>query len=350
MTDLFDTTLARIRPVDQSAIAAATERQDQLTKVPGSLGQLEVVGIRLAGIAGQCPPPVPQQAVVGVFAGDHGVHAQGVSPWPQEITVGMLVNMAQGGAAINVLSRQMGVRTVLTDVGVAGDYPDSPAIRRRRVRPGTADFSVEAAMTRDEALQALVVGIETGLETIEQGADCLMTGEMGIGNTSPASTLIAVTTGSEVAEVTGRGAGSDDEMLARKTQVLQRALDLHQPSADDPVGLLAAVGGLEHAALTGFILAGAAAGVPVVLDGVIACSAACVAVALNPEVKGYLVAGHAGVEPGIRRALEHLGLTALVDLDLRLGEGTGAVLAWPMVQASARILSEMATFAEAGLG
>lgn len=342
--------IASVLPVDPEAIAQATARQDQLTKVPGSLGILESVGIRLAGIARACPPPVPTKAVVGVFAGDHGVCAQGVTPWPQEITVGMLVNMAHGGAAINVLSRQMGVTTMLTDVGVAGEYPPSDVIGSRKVRRGSGDISIEPAMTREEAVRALEVGIETAREALDGGAECLLTGEMGIGNTSPSSALISVFTGTPVATVTGRGAGADDAMLAHKTEVLERALALHQPDPADPVGVLAAVGGLEHAALAGFILAGAAARVPVVLDGVIACSAACVAVALCPEVRGYLVSGHAGMEPGIRAAVAHLGLQPLVDLNLRLGEGTGAVLAYPLVQASARILSEMATFAEAGIG
>lgn len=347
---LLQQTLDAITPVDAAAMTAATQRQDQLTKVPGSLGVLERVGIKLAGIAGTCPPPVPEPAVVGVFAGDHGVCAQGVSPWPQDITVGMLMNMAAGGAAINVLSRHAGATTLLTDVGVAGDYPDQPLIRRMNVRKGTADLSVEPAMTREEAVAALEVGIATAQQALDAGAACLMTGEMGIGNTTPSSALIAVFSRAEVAAVTGRGAGANDDMLAHKTEIIERALQLHQPDASDPVGVLAAVGGLEHAALAGFILAGAARKVPVILDGVIACSAACVAVGLNEDVRGYLISGHAGVEPGIRTAVQHLGLESLVDLRLRLGEGTGAALALPMVQASAKILVEMATFEEAGIG
>ena len=350
MTDsLLQQTLDAITPVDAAAIQAATERQDQLTKVPGSLGVIERVGIRLAGIAGECPPPVPEPATVGVFAGDHGICAQGVSPWPQDITVGMLMNMAAGGAAINVLSRHAGASALLTDVGVAGDYPDHPGIRRMNVRRGTADMSAEPAMTREQAVEALEVGIRTANEALDAGARCLMTGEMGIGNTTPSSALIAVFSGAEVATVTGRGAGADDEMLERKTRLIQQAIDLHHPDTTDPLGVVAAVGGLEHAALAGFILAGAARRVPVVLDGVIACSAACVAVGFDENVRGYLVSGHAGVEPGIRTAVEHLGLESLVDLGLRLGEGTGAVLALPMVQASAKILREMATFADAGI-
>lgn len=346
---LLTSTIDAVRPVSAEALAAADAAQGRLTKPSGSLGQLEVVGARLAAIAGQCPPPVPEPATVGIFAGDHGVVAQGVTPWPQEVTAQMLANIAGGGAAINVLSRQHGVEVQVTDVGVAKDYPDHPRIRNRNLRRGTRDLALEAALTRDEAQRGLEVGIEAAREAIDAGARCLLTGEMGIGNTTPASALIAVFTDLPPAEVTGRGAGSDDAMLATKTRVIETALALHRPDPADPLGVLAAVGGLEHAALAGFVLGAAAAGVPVILDGVIACSAACVAVALKPEAAGYLLSGHAGAEPGIRAALAHLGLAPLVDLGLRLGEGTGAVLALPAVQAAARVLREMATFDDAGI-
>ena len=349
MTALLANTLAAIPPLDASLIAEATERQNQLTKIPGSLGLLEEVSIRLAGISGQCPPPIPQQAVIGVFGGDHGVCAQGVTPWPQEVTVQMLANMAHGGAAINALARQVGAKVMITDVGVATEYEPHEAVRTRTVRAGTADFSVGQAMSREEAVAALEVGIEAGLEAIDAGADCLLTGDMGIGNTTPSAAMIAVFSGHPVASVTGRGAGADNAMLAHKTQVLEQALAMHSPDPSDPVGVLAAVGGLEQAAIAGFILAAASRRVPVILDGVIACSAACVAVALAPEAKGYLISGHAGLEPGITAALAHLDLRPLVDLGLRLGEGTGAALALPLVQCSARVLAEMATFADAGI-
>lgn len=346
---LLTSTVDAIRPVSTEALSAAEVTQGRLTKPAGSLGQLEVVGNRLAAMAGQCPPPVPEPAVVGIFAGDHGVVAQGVTPWPQDVTAQMLANIAAGGAAVNVLSRQQGADILLTDVGVATPYVDDPRIRNRNIRRGTRDLTVEAALTRDEAQRAVEVGIETAREAVDAGARCLLTGEMGIGNTTPASALIAVFTGLGPAEVTGRGAGSDDAMLATKTKVIESALALHRPDPRDPVGVLAAVGGLEHAALAGFVLGAAAAGVPVILDGVIACSAACVAVALAPDAAGYLLSGHAGAEPGIRAALTHLGLAPLVDLGLRLGEGTGAVLALPAVQAAAAVLREMATFDDAGI-
>lgn len=346
---LLHETLSRITPASAEALAASEARQLRLTKPAGSLGRLEEIGNRLAAIADECPPPLPERAVIGLFAGDHGVCAQGVSPWPQEVTVQMALNMASGGAAINAIARQVGAEVWVTDVGVAAEVPEHPSIRSRKVRAGTRDFTVEPALTRDEAVAALEVGIAAANEAVDGGAGVLLTGEMGIGNTTPASALIAVLAGMDVATVTGRGAGADEEMYARKVTVIEGALDRHRPDPADPLGVLAAVGGLEHAALAGFILGGAARRVPVVVDGVIAASAACVAAAISHDVRGYLIAGHAGVEPGIRAALAWLGLRPLVDLELRLGEGTGAALALPTVQAAARVLREMATFDSAGV-
>lgn len=346
---MLDQTLKAIRPVSEEARLASQQRQLQLTKPPGSLGVLETIGNTLSAIAGACPPPVPAAPVVGLFAGDHGVCAQGVTPWPQEVTVQMVLNIASGGAAINALARQIGADVWVTNVGVASDVPQHPAVRDRLVRRGTSDLTVEPAMTREEAIAALEVGIATANEAVDGGADCLLTGEMGIGNTTPAAALISVLIGVTPEAVTGRGAGADDEMLARKVRVIADGIARHGVTRDDPVGLLSAVGGLEHAALAGFVLGGAARGVPVVVDGVIAASAALVAVALAPEAEGYLISGHAGVEPGIAQAVAALGLRPLLDLNLRLGEGSGAAMAFPIVQASARILGEMATFAEAGV-
>lgn len=347
MSDLLQATLAAITDLDEAAMAVARQRQNQLTKPPGSLGVLEDLSVQLAGIAATCPPPVPQHAVIGVFAGDHGVCAQGVSPWPQEVTVLQLVNMAAGQAAITVLARAIGATVMLTDVGVAGDYEPSPNVRTQKVRRGTADLSVGPAMSHEEAVAALEVGIRAAQEAIADGAQCLMTGDMGIANTTPSSALIAAFTGLAASQVTGRGAGAGDEMLTHKTSIVADAVA--SLNTTDPLAVLASVGGLEQAAIAGFMLGGAAHRVPVILDGVIGCAAACVAAALKPGVRGYLIAGHAGVEPGIRAVVEHLGLTPLLSLNLRLGEGSGAALAYPIVQASARILAEMATFAEAGI-
>ena len=343
---LLEDTLAAIRPADADAAAAGRERQDRLTKPRGALGVLEDVGVQLCGISGECPPPLPSPAAVAVFAADHGVHAQGVSPWPQEVTAQMVANLVAGGAAVNALARVAGAAVHVVDVGVAG--PVEGALDRK-VRPGTADLSVEPAMSRDDAVRAVEVGIAVAHDLVDGGARCLLTGDMGIANTTASAALVAAFTGAAPAEVTGRGTGVDDATLALKAAVVERALALHQPDPADPVGVLAAVGGLEHAAIAGLVLGAAERRVPVVLDGVIAVSAALAAAALAPAAVDACLAGHRSVEPGATRALEALGLRPLVDLDLRLGEGTGAVLALPLVQSAAAVLREMATFDSAGV-
>ena len=353
---LLRATLTAIAPLDAVVVAEARDRQDRLTKPRGSLGALEDVSVRLAGLAGQCPPPLPEPAAVAVFAADHGVHAQGVSPWPQEVTGQMVANFAAGGAAVNAFARQAGARVVVVDVGVAHPIVaadpsagDEPGLLERRVRPGTADLSVEPAMTRDDAVRAIAVGIEVARDLVAAGNRCLLTGDMGIANTTASAALVAAFTGADPADVTGTGTGIDPATRAHKVDVVRRALDLHRPDPADPIGVLAAVGGLEHAAIAGLVLGAAAQRVPVLLDGVIAGAAALVARALAPACVDACVAGHRSVEPGHTVALAHLGLRPLVDLELRLGEGTGAVLALPLVQAAVRALREMATFDSAGV-
>ena len=346
---LLEDAVAAVGPADADALAAARERHDRLTKPRGSLGALEEVGVRLAGLAGQCPPPLPAPATVAVFAADHGVHAQGVSPWPQEVTAQMVGNFLAGGAAVNALAAVAGADVVVVDVGVAGPLDPHPALLDRKVRAGTADLSTGPAMTRDEARQAVEVGIGVAHALVDAGARCLLTGDMGIANTTASAALVAAFTGAPAEEVTGRGTGVDDATLAHKASVVQAALDLHRPDAAEPLGVLAAVGGLEHAAIAGFLLGAAGRRVPVVLDGVIAVSAALVAAAFAPSVVDACTAGHRSVEPGASRALAHLGLRPLVDLELRLGEGTGAVLALPLVQGAAAVLRDMATFDSAGV-
>jgi len=346
---LLDDTVRAIRPPDGSAVSQARERQERLTKPSGSLGVLEDVSVRLAGLAGECPPPLPEPAVVAVFAADHGVHAQRVTPWPQDVTAQMVANFLAGGAVVNAIAAQAGAEVCVVDVGVAADLPPASGLLPRKVRPGTADMTTGPAMSRDEAERAVEVGIETARDLVSAGNQCLVTGDMGIANTTASAALIAVFTGADPAAVTGRGTGIDDETLARKANVVRRALGRHQPDAGDPLGALAAVGGLEHAALAGFLLGAAALRVPVVLDGVIACAAALAARAFAPEVVHCLFAGHVSTEPGARRALAALGLRPLLDLDLRLGEGSGAALALPIVQAAARVLRDVATFDSAGV-
>jgi nicotinate-nucleotide--dimethylbenzimidazole phosphoribosyltransferase len=346
---LLEDALAGIRPADAGAVAAARERQDRLTKPRGSLGVLEDVGVRLCGLAGVCPPPLPAPAAVAVFAADHGVHGQGVSPWPQEVTAQMVGNFLAGGAAVNAFAGVTGADVVVVDVGVASALHPHPRLLDRKVRAGTADLTTGPAMSRDEALLALEIGIAVAHALVDDGAGCLLTGDMGIANTTASAALVAVFTGAAPAEVTGRGTGVDDATLDRKKAVVEAALALHRPAPADPVGVLAAVGGLEHAALAGFVLGAAARRVPVLLDGVIAVAAALAAAALSPAAVDACVAGHRSVEPGSAHALRSLGLRPLVDLDLRLGEGTGAVLALPMVQAAAAALRDMATFDSAGV-
>ncbi len=346
----FDAAVAALRPLDAEAAADAAALHDRLTKPRGALGRLEPLGIRLAAIAGACPPPVPSPAAVAVFAGDHGVLAQGVSPWPQEVTAQMVANFCAGGAAINVLARQAGARVVVVDVGVATDLDDAPGLVHRKIRPGTADLTATVAMAPDEARAALDVGAQVAADLVGEGAMCLVTGEMGIGNTTAAAALIAALTHRAPAAVTGRGTGIDDDTLARKVAVVETALARHAGAVGDgPLATLAAVGGLEIAALAGFIVGGAAARVPVVVDGVIADAALLVAAAVAPGVLDYAIAGHRSPEPGAAAALDHLGLDPLLDLGLRLGEGSGACLALAVVEAAARVLREMATFDSAGV-
>jgi nicotinate-nucleotide--dimethylbenzimidazole phosphoribosyltransferase len=343
----FDDAAAAVVAVDEQAAAEARARHDQLTKPPGSLGRLEEAGARLAAVARRCPPPVPEPAAVAVFAGDHGVLAEGVTPWPQEVTAQMVANFCAGGAAVNVLARHVGATVTVVDVGVATDLPAAPGLERRKVRAGTADLARGPAMSGAEAAEALDVGAEIAAALVAGGARCLLTGDMGIGNTTPSSAVIAALTGRPPEEVTGRGTGIDDERMARKREVVAGAA--RRVAGRPAREVLAEVGGLEIAALAGYVVGGAAAGVPVLLDGVIAGAAALVAVALAPASGGYLFAGHRSSEPGATVALAQLGLQPLLDLELRLGEGTGACLALPVLQAAAKVLSEMATFTSAGV-
>jgi nicotinate-nucleotide--dimethylbenzimidazole phosphoribosyltransferase len=339
-----------IEAADPAAAEEARRRQSSLLKPPGSLGRLEELGARLSGMAGECPPQVPENPAVVICAGDHGVLARGVSPWKGDVTAAMIENFCAGGAAVNALASIVGARVSVLDVGVASEPERHPLLRAAKVRCGTEDLSEGPAMGREEAARAVLAGAGIVEELVESGGvDLLITGDMGIGNTTPAACLIAAFTGRPAREVTGRGTGIDDAMLGLKLRVVEKALDLHRPDPGDPLGTLAALGGFEHAALVGLILTGAAYGVPVLLDGVVSNSAALVARALTPNSVDYAIAGHLSTEPGARVALEKLGLEPLLDLSMRLGEGTGGLLAVPLVRAAARALGEMVTLEEAGI-
>jgi nicotinate-nucleotide--dimethylbenzimidazole phosphoribosyltransferase len=347
---LLTQTVAAITPASSEAMTAARERQSVLTKPLGSLGALEDLGTRLCGMYGECPPPMPEPVTIAVFAGDHGVHAQGVSPWPQEVTTQMVGNLLSGGAVINALGRQVGAEVLVIDMGVAGEVPQAPGLKAHKIAAGTFDMTLGPAMTPTQVQAAIDVGIEVARDCVARGSRLLVTGDMGIANTTASAALISIFTGLDVAEVTGRGTGIDNPMLAHKVSVIEAAIRINQASPNnDPLQTLAALGGFEHAGVVGYLLSAAALHTPVILDGVIACSAALVARAIAPSAADYWVAGHRSVEPGAGAALASLDLVPLVDLQMRLGEGSGAALAVPLVQASARILREVATFDSAGV-
>lgn len=338
--------VAEVRPADAEAAADARALHDQLAKPQGSLGRIEDIGVQLAAIAGTCPPPPVEHPAAIVCAGDHGVLERGVSPWPQDITALMVRTFCAGKAAINVLAGTLGAEVTVLDVGVAGDLPEHPRLRSRKVVRGTANLSRGPALTREEAAQALLAGAEVVEELRSGGVDLVIGGDMGIGNTTPSACVTAVFTGSRAAEVTGRGTGIDDATLELKIGVVDAALAFHRPDPADPLGVLAAVGGAEHAALCGIYLAAAAARLPVLLDGVTANAAALAATAFTPHAAQYMLGGHRSVEPSASIALAALDKSPLLDLSLRLGEGTGAMLALPLVRSAAAILREMATLAE----
>jgi nicotinate-nucleotide--dimethylbenzimidazole phosphoribosyltransferase len=349
-TDDVGSLIATIEPLDEAAATAARARNDQLVKPPGSLGRLEDVGAWLASVCGTCPPPVPRHPAAIVCAGDHGVLAQGISAWPKEVTAIMVGEFCADRAAVNALGATVGATVTVLDVGVASEVPAHPRLERSRVRDGTADLHEEPAMTHEEAARAVLAGARLVADLVGQAdVDLVLTGDMGIGNTTPAACLIAAFTGRPAAEVTGPGAGGDADFVRHKAGVVGRALERHAPDADDGLGTLAALGGLEHAAIVGLILGAAAQRVPVILDGVSTVAAALAARAICPLAMGYVIAGHRSTEPAATIGLQVLGLEPLLDLSMRLGEATGALLAVPIVQAGAAALGAMATFAEAGI-
>jgi nicotinate-nucleotide--dimethylbenzimidazole phosphoribosyltransferase len=341
-------TLPEIAPLNEAMQAAARERQNNLTKPPGSLGRLEELSIQLAGILEQERPSVSRKAVI-VMAGDHGVVAEGVSAFPAEVTPQMVLNFLYKGAAINALAGTAGARVVIVDMGVASDLPDHPSLIKHKVAYGTQNMAVGPAMTQAQAEEALQAGIEVVTAEIDKGLDLVAIGEMGIGNTTPATAITAAFTSLPVAQLTGRGTGVDDAGLVRKMQVIEKALAVNKPDPNDALDVLMKVGGLEIAGLAGVVLGAAAQRVPVVIDGFISSAAALVAAELQPAVKPYLIGSHESVEIGHQAILQRLGIRPLFDLNMRLGEGTGAALAFNIIEGAARVLDEMATFAEAGV-
>ena len=347
-SNLIDQTLAKIIPPDQSAMDAARARQDTLTKPQGSLGRLEELSITLAGIFMDPIPKINRKAVI-LAAGDHGVVAEGVSAYPQEVTPAMVGNFLAGGAAINVLARHVGASIVVLDAGVAADLPDDPAMRAVKIGRGTANMAIGPAMSREDAIRCIEAGIAAADEQIAKGADLIAFGDMGIGNTTPSSAITAVVTGADPSVTTGRGTGLDDPALAHKVEVVRRSIEVNKPDAKDGLDLLAKVGGFEIGMLAGAMLGTAAAHRPAVVDGFISGAAALIAWTLAPTLSHYLIASHQSVEPGHRIGMETMGLTPLLDMGMRLGEGSGATLAIPIIEAAAKCLAEMATFADAGV-
>jgi nicotinate-nucleotide--dimethylbenzimidazole phosphoribosyltransferase len=329
--DKINEAINSIKPLDERAMAEARRRQDSLTKPQSSLGQLESLSIQVAGIKGDARPLITHK-VIFTLAGDHGVTKEGVSAYPSEVTPQMVYNFLRGGAAINVLARQVGARVIVADLGVASILERHPQLKDKK-----------------QAIRSVEAGIELVEEELTKGIDILGTGDMGIGNTTPSSAITSVITGADVSTVTGRGTGLDDEGWKRKVKMIQKALEINRPNPKDAINVLSKVGGFEIGGIAGVILAGAKYQIPVVIDGFISGAAALIATSLSPQAKPYLIASHQSVEPGHKIILEHLGLKPLLNLDLRLGEGTGAALGIFLVEASLKILDEMTTFAEAGV-
>lgn len=345
---LLQETLAKIQPVNPDFLAKAQAALDNKTKPLGALGRLEEFARRFAAISGDLMPDTSKK-VIFTFAGDHGIVAEGISAFPKEVTPQMVFNFLRGGAGVNVLARHSGAEVRVVDVGVDYDLDPQPGLIVRKVAKGTANFAKGPAMTREEALAAIGVGIDLAAEAKAEGVSMLGTGEMGIGNTTPSSAIIAVISGKTVREVTHRGTGINDAALEKKISIIEAGLAINRPDPADPLDVLAKVGGLEIAGIAGLVLGAAANRLPVVVDGFISTAGALIASELHPHVRDYIFAAHQSVEIGHRFMLERIGVEPILDLHLRLGEGTGAALAMGLIEAGVKVLKEMATFAEAGV-
>jgi nicotinate-nucleotide--dimethylbenzimidazole phosphoribosyltransferase len=346
--DIVQTTLARIKPVSTELLEQAQARLDNKTKPPGSLGRLEEFARRVVAISGS-PEPDLSKKVIFTFAGDHGIVEEGVSLYPKEVTSQMVFNFLAGGAGVNVLARHVGAEVRVVDVGVDFDFENAPGMLHRKIARGTQNFAKGPAMTRDEALAALQVGIDLADQCKAEGVGLVGTGEMGIGNTSPSSAIITAISGKTVAEVTHRGTGISDFALFNKIHVIKQGLEINKPDPTDPLDVLTKVGGLEIAAIAGLVLGCAANSIPVVIDGFISTAGALIASELHPHVRDYIFAAHQSVEIGHSFMLERINVRPILDLDFRLGEGTGAALAMGLIDAGVKVLKEMATFEQAGV-
>ncbi|MBO8171591.1 MAG: nicotinate-nucleotide--dimethylbenzimidazole phosphoribosyltransferase [Bacillaceae bacterium] len=336
----------QIKPLNEKAMERAKQHLDRLTKPPGSLGRMEELAVQLAGITGDIAGELDDKRIV-IMAADHGVTEEGVSAFPREVTVQMVANFINGGAAINVMARQAGASLVCVDVGVDGDLSKSDGLFHRKVARGTRNMVQEAAMSEGELKAAIEVGLELAAQQAEAGAQLIATGEMGIGNTTASSAVLAALTAASAEDVVGSGTGVTSERLRHKQQVVRQALQRHRPDPDNPLDVMQKVGGLEIAALAGLILGCAVHRIPVVIDGFISTVAALSAVRLCPEVRDYLIPSHLSEEKGHRIALEAISLKPMLHMGMRLGEGTGAALMFPVIDTARRIMREMATFEEA---
>ena len=345
---LLNSTVDQIEAIDQSLLDQTQQRLDNLTKPQGSLGRLEELAKQVVAVT-RCENPCLKNKVIFTFAGDHGVVAEGVSAFPQEVTPQMVYNFLRGGAGINVLANHVGARVVVADLGVACDLEASPLLKIKKVDYGTKNMTEGPAMTREQAIASIENGIAIFEEEYPKGIDLMGTGEMGIGNTTPSSAIVSVITGKSVETVTGKGTGISDDALNKKVEVITKSIDVNHPDKNDALDVLSKVGGFEIGGLVGVILAAASRKVPVVIDGFISGAAALIAYQIEPKVKDYMIAAHCSVEQGHKMALDYIGLQPLVDFDLRLGEGTGAALAMNTVEASIKILTEMATFESAAV-
>ncbi len=350
--DLLTKTLKEIKKIDYSLAETTQKRLDNLTKPRGSLGRLEELAKQIVEITKKENPKITNK-VIFTMAGDHGVVEEGVSAYPQEVTPQMVYNFLNGGAGINVLAKHVGARVIVVDMGVASEIQNPKSkiqnFKAKKVAFGTKNMAKGPAMSRDEAIRAIEAGIEVFEEELENGVDIAGTGDMGIGNTTPSSAITSVITRSSVKDVTGRGTGIDDKSLLNKIDTIEKAINLNKPDPKDAIDVVSKVGGFEIAGLAGLILGAASKRIPIIIDGFISGAAALIAYQLEPKVKDYMIAAHSSVERGHRFILDYIGLKPIFYLDLRLGEGTGTALAMSVIDASIKILNEMATFQSASV-